>query len=146
MNEDFYDENNLQMQVLVINKFCCCFENYPNGLYSPILFKRYLNFVKKFLIFKKEYQEQEKMEFFKILKKKIFVLFYEMLNVFILEKQMYSMLILFKFLFEETQEIRIVYKLIKVFYIFEKRGKNIHFKFRLSDFFYQLDSGIQIFG
>ncbi len=104
-----------------MNTLSCCIENYPKGLYSANIFKRYLIFVKKFFLVNNKFHEDNK-ELFKILNKKVYLLFHEMLNIFIIEKENYSMILFMKFLFEEIKEIRLIYKLIKLIYIFEKRG------------------------
>ena len=78
--------------------------------------------MKKFIFINIEPQEEEKLEFFKILNKKVFLLFNEMLNIFIIEKENYSMILFLKFLFEEAKETRLIYKMIKLIYVFEKRG------------------------
>jgi hypothetical protein len=115
---------------VVINKFCCCFETNSKGLYSANVFKRYLGFVRKFIIFNNESLILEKLELFKILKKNVFLLFKEMLTLFVIEKERYSVILFIKFLFEESIDILLRYKLISLIYTFDKRGNKLYLLIR----------------
>ncbi len=66
---------------------------------------------------------KEEININKIFTKKLFNLLSEMIRVFILENEKMSMLLLFRYIFEEEISNYFLYKMIVFLYKFKERGK-----------------------
>lgn len=82
-----------------------------------------INFIRKFLTRKSLLSVKEEININKIFTKKLFNLLSEMIRVFILENEKMSMLLLFRYIFEEEISNYFLYKMIVFLYKFKERGK-----------------------
>ena len=106
-----------------MNKFSCCYENKSNGLYSELIFRRFILFFKTFV--KKKFYNDFPDDIEKIFKKKIFGILKQIIRTFIDDELKSFMVIFFQIIYEEEKNFYLIYKFISVIYCIKFKGINL---------------------